>query len=199
MVNRFPVWGDSSDLKNLLDVQEAGFGHFVGAFYRDITRNVVEGGQLLGSAIVAAAKTVPDQRVTSAYMIFSKAASFDAPLDFHIEVLRPGRTFSTLEVRVDQNGQYRSAGLLLLDSGAPDAFRLTPPMPDVPGPYDAVPYDMRVTSRDLRIIDAAYDPDPDRIGPPEIYAWMRFRDAPDEQYMHTALLAQSTTHWTIGA
>ena len=56
-----------------------------------------------------------------------------------------------------------------------------------------------MTSRDLRIIDAAYDPDPDRIGPPEIYAWMRFRDAPDEQYMHTALLAQSTTHWTIGA
>ena len=58
---------------------------------------------------------------------------------------------------------------------------------------------MRVSGRDLRIVDGAYSPDPDRVGPPEIYAWVRFRDAPAEQYLHTALLAQSTTHWTIAA
>ena len=28
---------------------------------------------------------------------------------------------------------------------------------------------------------------------------MRFRDAPAERYLHTALMAQSTTHWTIAA
>jgi acyl-CoA thioesterase len=58
---------------------------------------------------------------------------------------------------------------------------------------------MRVTGRDLRIVDAAYSPDPDKIGPPIISAWMRFKDAPDEPYLHQALMAQSTTHWTIGA
>ncbi len=36
-------------------------------------------------------------------------------------------------------------------------------------------------------------------GPPEIYVWARFRDAPAEPYMHAALLAQSATHWTIAA
>ena len=72
-------------------------------------------------------------------------------------------------------------------------------MPSVPGPYEAEPLDMRVSGRDLRIVDGAYSPDPDRVGPPEIYAWVRFRDAPSEPYLHSALLAQSTTHWTIAA
>ena len=58
---------------------------------------------------------------------------------------------------------------------------------------------MRVTGRDLRVVDGAYSPDPDRVGPPEIYTWVRFRDAPTEPYLHDALLAQSTTHWTIAA
>ena len=198
-VHRFPLWGDAADLVHLIDVQEEAPGRFVGPSYRDTTRNVVEGGQLLGSAIVAAAKTVPGQRVTSAYMVFSKAASFDAPIDVDVEVLRHGRTFSTVEVRAVQNGQLRSPAILLMDSGAADIIRGGTEMPDVPGPSEAVPYDFRVTGRDLRVIDAAYDPDPDRIGPPVIYSWVRFRDSPAEQYMHDALLAQSTTHWTIGA
>jgi acyl-CoA thioesterase-2 len=196
---RFPIWGDTDELVRLMDVEEVAPGRFLGPSYGDTPRNVVEGGQLLGEAIVAASKTVPGQRVTSAYMIFSKAVAFDEPVELQTEVLRGGRTFSTVEVRISQAGQYRSAGLLLLDAGSPGAFRGSTAMPDVPGPDEAVDLDMGVTGRDLRIVDAAYDPDPDRIGPPEIYAWCRFRDRPAEQYLHAALLAQSTTHWTIAA
>jgi acyl-CoA thioesterase II len=197
--NRFPAWGDATDLLRLLDVQPVAPNRFVGPAYRDVSRNVVEGGQMLAQAIVAASKTVPHQRVTSAYMIFSKAAAFDAPLDVNVDVLRRGRTFSTVEVRVEQDDALRSTGLLLLDAGAPDVFRGAAAMPSVPGPYDAVPFDMRVSGRDLRIVDGAYSSDPDRVGPPEIYAWVRFRDVPAEPYLQTALLAQSTTHWTIAA
>ncbi|HXY91846.1 MAG TPA: DUF427 domain-containing protein [Acidimicrobiia bacterium] len=198
-VTRFPAWGDARDLLDLIDVQPAGPRRFVGAPYRDVSRNVVEGGQMLAQAIVAASKTLPEQRVTSAYMIFSKSAAFDAPLDLDVDVLRAGRTFSTVEVRVNQDDQLRSTGLLLLDSGAPDTISGNIEMPEVAGPDDAVPLDMRVTSRDIRVVDGAYSPDPDRVGPPEIYAWIRFRDAPPEPYLHTALLAQPTTHWTIAA
>jgi uncharacterized protein (DUF427 family)/acyl-CoA thioesterase len=198
-INSFPAWGDASDLVGLLDVRPTTPGHFVGPPYRDVSRNVVEGGQMLAQAVVAASKSVPHQRVTSAYMIFSKAATFDAPLDLDVEVLRPGKTFSTVKVEIDQNDQLRSAGLLLLDVGSPDLIRVEAEMPAVPGPYEAVPFDMRVIGRDLRVVDAAYSPDPNRTGPPEIYAWMRFRDAPSEPYLHTALMAQSTTHWTIAA
>jgi uncharacterized protein (DUF427 family)/acyl-CoA thioesterase len=199
VTNRFPAWGDARDLLGLLDVEPAGPGHFVGPAYRDVSRNVVEAGQMLAQAVVAASKTIPDQRVTSAYMIFSKAASFDAPLDLDVDVLRQGRTFSTVEVRVNQHDAIRSAGLLLLDAGAPDVFRGAAEMPDVAGPEASEPYDMRVTGRELRVVDGAYSPDPDRVGPPEIHAWIRFRDAPAEQYLHTALLSQATTHWTIAA
>jgi uncharacterized protein (DUF427 family)/acyl-CoA thioesterase len=198
--NSFPVWGDASDLLRLIDVEPAGDGRFVGPPYRDVSRNVVEGGQMLAQAIVAAAKTVPDQRVTTAHMIFCKSAAFDSTLEVDVDVLRPGRTFSTLEVKISQHDKLRSAGLLLLDSGADDVIRGAVPMPDVGGPADAEEMGtFRVTGRDIRVLDGAYDGDPHRVGPPEIYAWCRFRDAPKEPYLHTALMAQSSTHWTIAA
>lgn len=200
VANQFPVWGDAADLLHLIDVAPTGqAGRFVGAPYRDTTRNVVEGGQMLAQGIVAASKAFPRQRVTSAAMYFPKAAAFDAPLDIVVDGLREGRTFSTAEVRISQDDKLRSVGLFLLDAGSPDVIDGNIPMPDVGGPADAVPYDMRVTGRDLRIVNGDYRPDPDHIGPPELHAWIRFRDAPSEPYLHTALMAQPTTHWTIAA
>ncbi|HWF23138.1 MAG TPA: DUF427 domain-containing protein [Acidimicrobiales bacterium] len=196
---RVPTWGDAADLIQLIDVQPNGPDRFVGPPYRDKTRNVVEGGQFLAQAIVAASKTMPEQQVTSAYMTFPKAASFDDPIDITVEKLRAGRTFSTLAIRAEQNGMLCSPGLVLMDAGAPDTIADQVAMPDVPGPYESEPYDMKVLGRDLRIVDGAYSPDPNRDGPPVIYAWMRFRDAPPEQYLQRALVAQATTHWTIGA
>lgn len=51
----------------------------------------------------------------------------------------------------------------------------------------------------MRVVDDAYDPDPDRVGPPELFVWTRFRDAPEHGHQHAALLTQSTTHWTVAA
>lgn len=133
-------------------------------------------------------------------MIFAKAASFDAPVDLAVEVLRRGRTFSSAQVRVSQHGVLRSGGVVLADSGADDVMRDVQRMPDVPGPDEAVPFSgFGMTGREIRVVDGAYDPDPDRVGPPEIDVWMRFRDAPGDSRLAAALLAQSTTHWTIAA
>jgi uncharacterized protein (DUF427 family)/acyl-CoA thioesterase len=200
ITSRFPAWGDAADLLRLIDVTPAPEpGHFVGAPYRDTSRNVVEGGQMFAQGLVAASKTLPRQRVTQASMYFPKAAAFDAPLDLAVDVLREGRTFSTVEVRVNQDDKLRSVGLYLLDAGSPHVIDGGVAMPDVAGPADSVPYDMRVTGRELRIVNGDYRPDPDHLGPPELNAWIRFRDAPPEPYLHAALLAQPTTHWTIAA
>lgn len=212
VVTSFPVWGDARDLLNLLDVKPVDDRHFasppypdppIGTFIAELKarrrRSVVEGGHQLAQAIVAASKTIQGQRVTSASMIFSKAASFDEPLDVHVEILRAGRNFSTLEVKTVQSGQLRSAGLVLMDASPGDKIRKSLPMPDVPGPLDSVPLDMNVTGREIRVVDGAYTHDLDHIGPPELYAWIRFRDAPAESYLHTALMTQATTHWTIAA
>lgn len=196
----FPLWGDAAELCRLMDVEQGDAGRFVGPAHGPTRRNVVEGGQLLGEAIVAAAKTFPGQRITSASMIFAKAASFDAPVDLAVEVLRQGRTFSSAQVRVSQHGVLRSAGVVLADSGADDVMRNVQRMPEVPGPDEAVPFSgFGMTGREIRVVDGAYDPDPERLGPPEIDVWVRFRDAPGDSRLAAALLAQSTTHWTIAA
>ena len=198
-VNRFPFWGDEDDLLTLLDAEPDGPGRFIAPGYHVRTRNVVEGGQLLGQAIVAASRTVPDQRVTWASMTFARAADFDDPVQLRVDQLRRGRTFSSLAVQSEQRGKLVAPSLLLMDGGAPDVMRAAAAAPDVPGPEDAEPYDMGVAGRDLRIVDGAYSPDPDRVGPPEINAWMRFRDNPGEVCLRQALVAQATTHWTIAA
>ena len=41
------------------------------------------------------------------------------------------------------------------------------------------------------VVEGAYTPDPDHVGPPHIYAWMRFRDDPGERYLRQALFAQA--------
>lgn len=197
---KFPLWGDADELVRLIDVEEVGTGQFVGPAHGPTHRDVVEGGQLLAEAIVATSKTVPAQRVTSASMVFTKAASFGAPVDIAVEMLRNGRTFSTAEVRVSQHDALRGAAILLCDAGASDVIGHVVAMPEVAGPSEAVPFEgFAMPGREIRVVDGAYDQDPNRVGPPEINAWVRFRKAPEQPYLHSALLAQSTTHWTIAA
>lgn len=196
---RFPVWGDAAELTRLMDVTPAGESHFVAPAHGASARNVVEGGQLLGDAIVAASKAVPDQRVASAYITFSRAASFDEPLDISVDIPHHGRSFATVSVRISQNGKLRSSALLLTARPADHVIQHGAQMPEVAGPEEAVPLDAGLLDRDVRIVDGAYDQDPDRVGPPEIYAWCRFRHDPGPPYLHAALLGQSTTHWTIAA
>lgn len=198
-VNRFPVWGDQADLLRLLQAEPAGAGRFIAPGYHERTRNVVEGGQLLGQAVVAAARTVTDQRVTWASMTFARAARFDEPVELTVDVWKKGRTFSSISVRSEQGGALVAPGLVLAGREAPDTIRDRAPMPDVPGPQDCVPYDMGVTGRGVRIVDGAYSPDPDRVGPPVIQAWLRFRDDPGDPALRQALVVQASTHWTIAA
>ncbi len=211
VVHRCPAWGDAADLLRLLDVRAIAGGRFasppypdppLGTFFPQLrkknARLVIEGGQLLGEAIVAASKSVPEQRVTSASMIFSSAARFDAPHEIEVEVLRRGRGFSTLQTRTLQAGKLCSAGILLLDAGAPETIRGAVEPPDVPPPEACPQLDLGVTGRELRTVDDAYRRQGE-TGPAEIFTWARFRDAPAHDYLHAALLAQSTSHWTIAA
>lgn len=198
-VDRYPRWGDIGDLVRLMDVQPVGDDLFEGPTYGDVQRNVVEGGQLLGDVIVAASRTDPAKRVVSAHAIFSRPAVFDQTLQVAVNRSRMGRSFSTLAVEISQQRKTIATGAVLMDAGADDLIRHDAAMPDVPGPAEAAPYDFGLIGRELRIVDGAYDPDPDRIAAPEIHAWMRHRWQPDELCLRQAVLGQPTTHWTIGA
>ena len=200
-LKRFPVWGDSDDLIDILRVRPQGDGRFAAPALADEGRPVVEGSQMLGQAIVAAGMQVSGRRVVSAHMVFFRPADARLPLEFELTEHSNGRSFSTLGVRVVQAGKPRAAGTLLLDVTAPDLIRHSEAAPPAPGPYDSVPYDMSVTGRDLRVVDAAYTDDSQApVGPPVIDAWVRFRGPlDDDQALHAGLLAQFTGHMPIAA
>lgn len=192
VVTKFPHWGDASELIEVL-------GN--GAIVRDTVRPVVEGSQLLGQAVVAAMRQAPGRRVVSAHMSFLRAADANQPVAIVLEPVTSGRTFTAFSADAVQGDRRCATGTLLLGVPADDVVQHGPDAEEaVPGPYDAIAYDMGVTGRDIRVVDAAYTDDPAApVGPPIIDAWVRFRDVPDEQAMHAGLLAQFTGHMSIAA
>ncbi len=199
-IKRFPTWGDAADLIDQLDVRPDGGLGFIGVARSDGRRPVVEGSQMLGQAIVAAGRHAAGRRAVSANMIFLRSADAAQPLRFELEELSSGRIFSGLGVRVLQGERCCAAGHVLLDVPSEDLIRHSVDPPDLPGPYECTPYDMGVTGRDIRVVDAAYTNDPDAPdGPPVIDAWVRFRDVPGEPALHAGLLAQFSGHMSIAA
>jgi acyl-CoA thioesterase-2 len=209
---QFPIWGTSDDLATLMDVIPLPDGDFnapthpsppIGTFvtldWHKARRVVVEGGQLLGAAIVAGSKSRPDQRVTSAHIVFVKSASFDEPLHFQVDARRRGSTVSLFDVKVAQGDALRASALVMTDVGADDLIRHSSLLPDVPSPGECPRLDMGVLGREIRVVDGAYSLRDGPAGPPELYVWTRFASAPSSAALHQALLAQPTTHYSIAA
>lgn len=198
---RVPIWGDAADLIDILDVRPAGPGRYCSTVRGNNERRpVVEGSQILAQALVAAGRYAPGRRAVSAYMAFTRAADARRPLQFELEELSTGRTFTALEARVSQDGRLCAAGTLLLDATAPDLIRHSIDPPQVRGPYECEPFDMAVTGRDVRVLEGAYTDDPGApAGPPVIDAWVRYRQVPDDPLLHAGLLAQFTGHMSIAA
>ncbi|ONH27314.1 DUF427 domain-containing protein [Pseudofrankia asymbiotica] len=199
-IKRFPTWGDAADLIDIMDVRAAGEGRYVSVIRPSPGRAVVEASQILGQAVVAAMRHTGGRRVVSAHLVVYRVADANLPLEFELAELSSGRTFSTLGVQVSQEGKRRAGGTLFLDVTAPDIVRHEAPAPPCAGPYDSEPYDMSVTARDVRMVDAAYSNDSAApVGPPVIDTWIRFREVPADSALHAGLLAQFTGHISIAA
>ncbi len=199
-LKQFPTWGDAAHLIDLLDVRPDGDLSFVGVPRSDGRRPVVEGSQMLGQAIVAAGRHAPERRVASANMLFLRPADARGALRFDLDEVSAGKSFTSLSVRVLQDGRCCAIGTLLLGVTTPDVIRHAVDPPRVAGPYGCPPYDMGVTGRDVRIADGAYTNDPDApVGPPTLDAWVRFRRVPEDAPLHAGLLAQFTGHLSIAA
>ena len=199
-LKRWPTWGDTVDLVDLLDVRPDGEHRYVSTTRDNRQRPVVEASQILGQTLVAASRETGGRRPVSAHMAFTRAADTDRPLHIELAVVTAGRSFTTLVATVTQDGRTCAVGTLLLDATAEDVVRHAVAAPRVAGPLESPPLDMGVTGRDLRVVDGAYTSDPDApVGPPELDAWIRFRDVPDDPAVHAGLLAQFTGHFSIAA
>jgi acyl-CoA thioesterase len=191
------VIGDLSEFFEAFDVQPAGAGRFHAKNLDAAGRDVVDGSQILAQAIVAACKSQPEKAAKSAHMIFARAANVHTDLELEVEALHAGRSFGSVSVTARQADRLCARSLVLLDRDTPDLVRHTARMPEVPGPEASPPYDMGIRGRELRIVEGAYRPDPEAVGPPELYAWLRYREAPPEPYLAQALVAHFTGHLSI--
>jgi acyl-CoA thioesterase len=188
----------SSSLTTLLavfDVRPAGANRYVGDSDAG-DRDLIDGSQLLAQAIVAATASLPGKTVRRAGAVFCRPVRAAEPIEFGVEVLQNGRTFATAVITASQQGRPCATITVLLDVPAPDLVR-HPVQPLPSSPKQAVPYDMPLAGRELRLVGLSDPNDPDEVGPPRIEAWVKYAEVPARADLARALLAHFTGHLAI--
>ena len=95
----------SAELINLLTLKRKGENHFEGQNYKTAWGRVF-GGQVLGQSLHAAYQTVPKDRIAhSMHGYFILGGDINIPIDYHVDTIRDGRSFTTRRVVAFQNGK----------------------------------------------------------------------------------------------
>jgi acyl-CoA thioesterase II len=124
-------------LVRLLDLEEIDRDIYRGVSTRSRWQRVF-GGQVAGQALVAAGRTVPDdRRVHSLHSYFVRPGDPSIPIIYQVDRVRDGRSFSTRRVLAVQRGEtiFSLAASFQLEQ---DGIDHQMPMPDVPEP-DSLP------------------------------------------------------------
>jgi acyl-CoA thioesterase len=185
-----------AEMLDIFDVQPVTDRTFVGESDAG-TRDVIDGSQLLAQAVVAAAKTYPDRSVRSAHAAFPRSTAAHVPITFQVSSVHTGRTFVTADVQATQGERTCAVVRVLLDRPQPDVVRRTVAPPRSSTPEAAVPVEMPMDGRELRLVDVKDPNDPDDVGPPLLDAWLRYDVVPDRDELAKALLAHFTGHLSI--
>ncbi len=165
----------------------------------------VFGGQVLAQGLLAAGATVDEDRhVHSLHGYFLRAGDASKPLQFEVEVLRDGRSFSARRTHALQEGRPILSMItsFQVDQEGPEHAAV---MPEVPGPDEVTsgievlaPFaghpsaDFWLTSApfDVRHIEGSIFTGPDESRGTFQHTWMRTRRPVEgSQLMHRALLA----------
>jgi len=179
----------------LLDVDPVTPGRFTGRSDAG-NRGVIDGSQVLGQSLVAAAKTAPGYSVRSAHTTFLRTIAADVELDFDVELRHAGRLLAFAEVVCHQGERVCVRTNVMLDHSQPDLVRHAAPMVG-DGPAAARVIDMPMDGRELRLDGIDDENSPDEFGPPQIRAWLHYDEIPDRDEVRKALVAHFTGHLGI--
>ena len=201
----------TDSLDALLDLEPLEVNIYRGR-NRDLGTGRVYGGQVFAQALVAARRTVDDDRAAhSAHGYFILPGDLSAPIVYFVDRLRDGRSFTTRRVTAIQHGRAifnLSASFHITEDGPAHQFE----MPDVPHPdtlttelqliremAHRIPESLRAVLTQERLIDVRpVDPsDPLRaeVREPFRRAWFRAADRlPDEPWIHEAVLAYASDY-----
>jgi acyl-CoA thioesterase-2 len=192
-------------LLDLLDLEQVEVNIFRGRSPDESLQRVF-GGQVAGQALVAAGRTVPDDRlVHSLHAYFIRPGDPTVPIIYTVDRVRDGRSFSTRRVTAIQHGKpifALSASFHRPEPGLEHAIA----MPDVPPPdqlrsnaerfVEAIggplPANVRDSPIDMRSvgpmsIEVARDPS---LRPPAAnLIWLRVNgELPDDPLLHVCLM-----------
>src|SRR5215216_4713832 len=124
---------DVDDLLNLLDLEPIEFNIYRGR-NRDIGSGRVFGGQVLAQALVAAQRTVHEDRAAhSLHGYFILPGDLDIPIVYFVDRLRDGRSFTTRQVSAIQHGRA-IFNMAVSFHIAEEGLQHQLPMPEVPPP-----------------------------------------------------------------
>ena len=205
----------TNDLLALFDLEPIEFNIYRGQ-NRDIGTRRIFGGQVLAQALVAAQRTVDEDRVAhSLHGYFILAGDLDVPVVYFVDRLRDGKSFNTRRVTAIQHGRAifnLSVSFQVREDGPEHQSK----MPDVPPPEglqgelellrdvaDRIPEDVRdvltqdrpIDFRPVEVIDP-FDPAPT---PPVRHIWFRaVSSMPDVPLMHQAVLAYASDYGLLG-
>ena len=199
-----------NELVGTLALQQEGPDRFRGRNV-DIGSPSVYGGQVLGQALVAAARTVSGQRVHSLHGYFLRAGDKARPIVYEVERIRDGGSFAMRRVVATQDGStmfFMSASFHRDEPGVEHQSA----MPQVPPPEglrdehesrlalrDQLPGFARavvdqVRPIDIRPVEPLHLLTP-AIRPPSARTWLRAAGPlPDEPLVHQALLAYASDY-----
>jgi acyl-CoA thioesterase-2 len=195
-------------LVGLLDLEQIEVDIFRGRSLEERVQRVF-GGQVAGQALVAAGRTVPDDRpVHSLHAYFIRPGDPAVPLVYTVDRVRDGRSFTTRRVDAVQHGRpifTLSASFHHAEQGLVHAM----PMPRVPPPEDLrrnserleealggkLPRHFRDSPIDLRSvgplsIEAERDPS---LRSTQNLIWLRVDgDLPDDPLLHVCLMTYAS-------
>lgn len=158
----------------LLDLGELGEGRFEGVS-PPVGLQRVFGGQVAAQALVAAGRTVdPSRRVHSLHSYFVRGGDPAEPIDYQVENIRDGRSFSVRRAVAYQHGRAIFTMECSFQREETGLDHHAPPPPDIPPPHEVptmvarlAPYPERLRMWSLipRPMDVRYVGEPGWVAP----------------------------------
>ena len=205
-----PLHGQAAvdQLLEVLDLEQVDPATFIGESPQ-VGAQRVFGGQVAGQALVAAGRTVaPDRFVHSLHGYFVRPGDPTVPIEFRVENIRDGRSFSVRRSTAQQHGKtifFMSASFQVVEQGLDHH---TPAPLDVPDPDDVptmadwvsrYPDRAGIFASAPQAVDARYlgipgwVPPGDREATSEQRVWMRIAGKlPDDPLIHACALTYAS-------
>jgi acyl-CoA thioesterase-2 len=205
-----PLRGQAAvdQLLEVLDLKQLDAATFVGESPQ-VGAQRVFGGQVAGQALVAAGRTVDPSRVVhSLHGYFVRPGDPTVPIEFSVETIRDGRSFSVRRSTAEQHGKtifFMSASFQVAEQGldhhspAPTGI---PDPEDVPTMRDWLnkyPERERIFNAAPQAVDVRYlgvpgwVPPGDRAANAEQRVWMRIAGKlPDDPLLHACALTYAS-------